>query len=64
MSTSPKQENSEQMREGVGDVGMLDIIIKTITTAHRHADVAVVTSTPANDVFVFYTPSATRLSVW
>ena len=34
---------------------MLDIIIKTINTAHQRAAVAVVTSIPANDIFVFYT---------
>ena len=41
MSTSPKQENGERMREGVGDVGMLDIIIKTINTAHQRAALTV-----------------------
>lgn len=66
LSTSPKQENGELTREGVGGVEMLDIIIKIINTAHQCAAeaVAVVTSIPVNDVFIFYTPSATRLSVW
>lgn len=66
LSTSPKQENGERMREGVGDFGMLDIIIKTINTAHQCAAlaVAVVISIPVYDVFVFFTPSGTRLSVW